>query len=172
VDEPPAGEAEAYQLLEGLRWGGAPDRCPHCGATGGCRYLKPRDGVRRTRTGAPTARRVWKCSVCRRQFSVLTGTVLAGSRVPVRTWLATLEAWGREGRPSAAAVAAGHGLTPEAARQLIRRVEATLGDRPATDPVRALLDVPTDEAARIRDRTPSRKRPRRQVGPAADYGRE
>src|SRR3954451_12174667 len=136
MQEPPASEAEAYERLEGLRWAGPPDRCPHCGAAGGCHYLKPRGGVRRPRSGAPTARRVWKCSACRRQFSVLTGTVLAGTRIPLRTWLATLEAWGRQGRLSAAALAVGEGLTAEAARQLIRRIEAALGERPPADPMR------------------------------------
>jgi transposase-like protein len=30
---------------------------------------------------------VWKCRDCRKQFSVLTGTVFHGSKVPLRTWL-------------------------------------------------------------------------------------
>lgn len=80
-------ETEAYLLLEELRWGGKPDACPHCGGMGRCYYLQPRQGARATRTGAVTQRRVWKCGHCRKQFSVLTGTIFHGTKIPVRTWL-------------------------------------------------------------------------------------
>jgi transposase-like protein len=83
-------EADAYKLLEELRWpGGKPDVCPHCGAVEKFYFLAPKDGgdTRKTRTGADTARRLWKCATCRKKFSVLTGTVFHGSKIPIRTWL-------------------------------------------------------------------------------------
>lgn len=82
-------ESDAYKLLEDLRWGGAPTACAHCNATGKFYFLKPQDGTtgRKTRTGANSQRRVWKCATCRKQFSVLTGTIFHGSKIPVRTWL-------------------------------------------------------------------------------------
>jgi transposase-like protein len=50
--------------------------------------LKPKNEAgRRTRTGNVSQRRVWKCKDCRKQFSVLTGTIFHGSKVPVRIWL-------------------------------------------------------------------------------------
>jgi transposase-like protein len=77
-------EADAYRWLEELRWGDRPV-CPHCGSDRKAYFLKPRNGqTRATRTGAGSARRVWKCANCRRQFSVLTGTVFHGSKIPVR----------------------------------------------------------------------------------------
>jgi transposase-like protein len=80
-------EADAYLLLEELRWAGRV-MCPHCGAFGRCFYLNPENGVSRlTRTGAVSQRRVWKCGDCRKQFSVLTGTIFHGTKIPVRTWL-------------------------------------------------------------------------------------
>ena len=46
-------EADAYMLLEELRWGGAPDTCPHCGGMDRCYFLEPKNGVgRATRTGS------------------------------------------------------------------------------------------------------------------------
>jgi transposase-like protein len=68
---------------------GQPDSCPQCGADGKFYFLAPKDGgeVRKTRTGQDTARRLWKCATCRKKFSVLTGTVFHGSKIPVRTWL-------------------------------------------------------------------------------------
>src|SRR5437899_585536 len=80
-------EASAYQFLEELRWGDRPV-CPHCGSVRPPYFLKPRqDEGRKTRTGTVTHRRLWKCADCRKQFSVLTGTIFHGSKIPVRTWL-------------------------------------------------------------------------------------
>ena len=64
-----ATEADAYMMLEDLRWGGEPvvpalrrDR-PHY-------FLNPANGTsRKTRTGTHSQRRVWKCRDCRKQFS-------------------------------------------------------------------------------------------------------
>ena len=51
-------------------------------------FVKPTNGVsRKTRTGADTQRRVRRCLSCRKQFSVLTGTVFHGTKVPLRTWV-------------------------------------------------------------------------------------
>ena len=162
-------DAAAYVLLERIRWGGAPAACPHCGAVGGCSYLPPRDGLTRpTRTGALSARRVWRCRACRRQFSVLTGTVLAGSRVPARVLVAVLTALAAGGPSRAREVAAAHGLTAEATRHLLRRVDAACSATGSGDPFAAVLGAAGGDE--LRDRTPARRRPRRQVGPSADYG--
>jgi len=62
--------------------------CPHCGSVAKHYFLTPANGKsRKTRTGAASERRVWKCRDCRKQSSVLTGTVMYGSKVPVRTWI-------------------------------------------------------------------------------------
>jgi transposase-like protein len=80
-------EADAYEFLEELRWGDRPV-CPHCGSIRKPYFLKPKDGSsRKTRTGSASQRRVWKCADCRKQFSVLTGTIFHGTKIPVRTWV-------------------------------------------------------------------------------------
>ena len=82
-------EADAYVFMERMRWGtdNGGLTCPHCGNEKAY-YLKPSNGVnRKTRTGTASERRVWKCAACRKQFSVLTGTIFHGSKVPLRTWL-------------------------------------------------------------------------------------
>lgn len=81
-------EASAYRFLEDMRWGDTPV-CPHC-ASENVVFLVPKNGsTRLTRTGADSARRVWQCreKACRKQFSVLTGTVFHGSKIPVRIWV-------------------------------------------------------------------------------------
>lgn len=80
-------EFDAYLLLERLRWEHGVV-CPHCASVGKHYYLDPANGrSRATRTGKPSQRRVWKCRDCRKQFSVLTGTIFHGTKIPVRTWL-------------------------------------------------------------------------------------
>lgn len=79
-------EADAYLLLEELRWANGVE-CPHC-ASAEASYIAPANGVsRKTRTGAMSERRVWRCLDCRRQFSVLTGTIMHGTKVSIRSWL-------------------------------------------------------------------------------------
>jgi len=82
-----ATEGDAYLLLEELRWADGVV-CPHCGSIAAHYFLKPANGVtRKTRTGRKSERRVWKCKDCRKQFSVLTGTIFHGTRISIRTWL-------------------------------------------------------------------------------------
>ena len=72
--------------MEQIRWPNGPS-CPHCGNEDRCYYLQPKNGVRRTRTGAVSHRRLWKCGACRKQFSVLVGTIFEDSKVPLSKWL-------------------------------------------------------------------------------------
>lgn len=119
---------------------------------------------------------MWKCGECRRQFSVLVGTVLQGTRLSLRAWVAVAQAAAGSSGPSTPdEVARRHGLSRDGARQLIRRLELAFGRHPVKageDPLAALLRIPAAEAARIRAATPPRVRPRPQVGPSADYGRD
>src|SRR6185437_10410675 len=82
-------EYAAYLLLEELRWpNGEPECCPHCATIGRQYFLNPANGAsRKTRTGRDSERRVWKCGHCRKQYSVLTGTVFHGTKISIRTWL-------------------------------------------------------------------------------------
>ena len=85
-------EAEAWALLERLRWNGTPV-CPHCGTADEAHYfLNARSGSRTTKKGTITYRRIWKCRDrdCRKQFSVLVGTIFESSHVPVSKWLLAL----------------------------------------------------------------------------------
>ncbi len=78
-------EDAAYDLMESIRWGTpAVPVCPHCGVIGEATRLQ---GQRKSRTGKLSERRVWKCRACRKQFSVLVGTVFERSHVPLAKWL-------------------------------------------------------------------------------------
>jgi transposase-like protein len=127
-------EAAAYEFLEDLRWHGRPV-CPHCGVIDGHYFLKPRNGVsRQTRTGAETQRRLWKCRDCRKQFSVLTGTVMHRTKIPVRTWLFVLyEMCASKNGISAREIERKYGLTPRTAWFMAHRVREAMRRGPSED---------------------------------------
>ncbi len=130
-------EADAYRLLEELRWNGHPSTCPHCGGIGRCYFLRPRDGVsRRTRTGSRSERRVWRCGHCRRSFSVLVGTVLHGTKVPIRIWsLVVVALCASDNGVAAAQIKRDYGLTAKTARFMLRRIRQAM----QRDPLALLL---------------------------------
>ncbi len=86
-------EEEAWLLLERLRWQDGAPVCPHCGTKDENHYyLAARSGHRKTRVKNISYRRIWKCrdKDCRRQFSVLVGTIFEDSKLPVSKWLLAL----------------------------------------------------------------------------------
>src|SRR4051812_37559341 len=89
VDRCPDDEA-AYRFLEGLRWPDGPI-CAHCGHDKAY-FLEPKNGIGRAsgKKRNISIRRVWKCAKCRKQFSVLTNTVMHGTKISVRTWVLVL----------------------------------------------------------------------------------
>lgn len=69
-------EDKAREYLEALRWPSG-TVCPHCGSVEGHYHLQ----------GKSHRKGVWKCKVCREQFSVTVGTVFERSKVKLNLWL-------------------------------------------------------------------------------------
>lgn len=124
-------EADAYELLERLRWNGEPV-CPHCGVIGKAYYLNPANGVsRKTRTGSVSQRRVWKCAACRKQFSVLNGTIFHGTKIPLRTWLfVVFEMCASKNGVSAREIERKYDLTPKSAWFMVHRIREAMKREP------------------------------------------
>ncbi len=81
-----SNESAAWEYVEELRWNGTPE-CPRCGSQD-VFYMAPRtDELRTTRTGMKSFRRVWRCRGCKKQFSVLIGTIFEGTKIPLSKWL-------------------------------------------------------------------------------------
>jgi transposase-like protein len=120
-------EAAAYAYLEELRWGGTPV-CPHCGNEDRCYFLTPANGkTRKTRTGAATQRRLWKCGKCRKQFSVLTDTVMHGTKIPIRTWVFVMfEMCASKNGVSAREIERKYGICPRSAWFLTHRIREAM----------------------------------------------
>ena len=124
-------EAAAYEFLEELRWHGEPV-CPHCGSIAQHYFLTPRNGIsRETRNGKQTQRRLWKCKDCRQPFSVLTGTVMHRSHVPVRTWvLVFFELCSSKNGVAAREIERKYGLAPKSAWFLLQRIREAMKREP------------------------------------------
>jgi transposase-like protein len=124
-------EADAYALLETLRWEDG-IVCPHCGSLAEHYFLKPANGVdRKTRTGSRSERRVWKCRDCRKQFSVLTGTIFHGSKIPVRTWLMVIfELCASKNGLAAREIERKYDMAPKTAWFLLHRIREAMKREP------------------------------------------
>jgi transposase-like protein len=124
-------EADAYLLLERLRWEHGVV-CPHCGSVGKHYFLTPANGTSRaTRTGSRSQRRVWKCRDCRKQFSVLTGTIFHGTKIPVRTWLMVVfEMCASKNGVAAREIQRKYDLTPKSAWFMTHRIREAMKREP------------------------------------------
>jgi transposase-like protein len=129
-------EGDAYLYLEEMRWSGRPV-CPHCGSVGEHYFLNPTNGrSRKTRTGAASERRVWKCRDCRKQFSVLTGTIMHGSKIPVRTWIFVIfEMVASKNGVAAREIERKYGLASKSAWHMMHRLREAM----KRDPLAGLL---------------------------------
>lgn len=124
-------EAEAYRVLEILRWGGRPV-CPHCGSVAKHYFLTPKnDEGRLTNRGKVSQRRVWKCKDCRKQFTVLVGTIFHGTKIEIRTWLLVIyELCSSKNGVSSREIERKYGLTPKSAWFLLHRIREAMKREP------------------------------------------
>lgn len=121
-------EADAYAYMESMRWPDGPV-CPHCHSRERHYFLTPKSGTgtRKTRTGAETQRRVWKCKSCRKQFSVITGTVFHGTKVPLHTWLMVVfEMCASKNGVAAREIARKYGVAPKTAWFMTNRLREAM----------------------------------------------
>jgi transposase-like protein len=124
-------EGDAYAYLERMRWGDQPV-CPHCGSVRKHYFLNPANGkARKTRTGSPSERRVWKCADCRRQFTVLVGTIFHGTKIPVRTWVFVIfEMCSSKNGVAAREIERKYGLTAKSAWFMMHRIREAMKREP------------------------------------------
>jgi transposase-like protein len=153
-------EGDAYALLERLRWPNCPV-CPHCGNEKAY-FLKPKNGVSRA-TGPKrtmSQRRLWKCAACRKQFSVLTGTIFHATKVPIEVWLMVMvQMCSAKNGISAREIERMHGVTPETAWYMLHRLREAM----KRDPLAGVLPPPRQPWAP----SPIRRRVRVQVSDPA-----
>jgi len=96
------------------------------------RYLVPANGVsRETVRGKQSERRVWKCRDCKRQFSAITGTVMHGSHIPIRTWLFVIfEMVSNKNGVAAREIERRYDLHPKSAFDMLHRIREAMANGP------------------------------------------
>jgi transposase-like protein len=105
-------EADAYSYLENLRWNGTPV-CPKC-ATTDVRYVEPSNGVSRT-------------TACKKQFSVLTGTIMHATKIPVRIWVMVMfEMCSSKNGVAAREIERKYGMNPRTAWHMLHRIREAM----------------------------------------------
>ena len=115
VEFPDEQSAQDYFIKQ--RWGGS-IRCP---------YSCPRPKIYRVSSPAQP----YKCPVCRRRFSVKTGTIMEGSKVPVRTWLLVMWILGKSKKGvSSIQLAEMTGLTQKTVWYMCHRIRQACSDEP------------------------------------------
>ena len=133
-------EASAYKFVEELRWPDGVAVCPHCGNEGAT-YIEPTNGKSRaTRTGAQSQRRVWRCLSCRKQFSVITGTVMHGTKVPLRVWvLCFFEMASSKNGVAAREIERKYGVCCRTAWHLMHRIREAMKRDPLVQSMRGVV---------------------------------
>ncbi len=128
-------EADAYQLLEEWRWHGTPV-CPHCGSINDHYFLTPQDpsGVRKTNRGSTTQRRLWKCKHCRKKFSAITGTIMHGTHIRIRTWVFVIyELCANKNGIAAREIERRYDLTAKSAWFMLHRIREAMAYGPGAE---------------------------------------
>lgn len=114
-------EEEAYKLFESIRWENG-IICPHCGSIG-ADFIESENGYRKTRTGKATYRRIWRCCSCKKQFSVLVGTIFEDTKIPLSKWLfAIRELCSDKNGISSCELARKYGITQKSAWFMLQRI--------------------------------------------------
>jgi transposase-like protein len=97
-------------------------------------YIAPTNGLSRaTAGGSQSERRVWKCQPCRKQFSVLTGTMMHATKIPVRIWVMVIfEMCSSKNGVAAREIERKYGLCPRTAWHMLHRIREAMSHDDAT----------------------------------------
>jgi transposase-like protein len=120
-------EAAAAEFLEKQRWGDKP-ACVHCGSTSV--YKMTGDGPE-----GRSARFLWRCRECKKQYTVRIGTVYEESRIELRHWCYAFWRASTSKKGVAALEISRHcGISYKSALFLMTRVRFAMAPEPATAP--------------------------------------
>lgn len=119
-------ERAAVEFMEEQRWGAEPS-CPHCGVVGESYQMRDR------KTGARSARYLWRCRACGMQFTVRVGTVFEDSRIPLMHWcLGFWLACSSKKGVSALQIKRLTGLSYKSALFMMHRIRFAMADAPGS----------------------------------------
>jgi transposase-like protein len=120
-------EKVAREYVEDMRWGGNPV-CPHCGAF---KPYKLKDG------------KTYRCKdkTCKRDFTVLVGSIFENSKIPLSTWMAALYLLtGHKKGISSLQLGRDLGVTQKTAWFMTHRIRLIMGE-PEPAPLECIVEV-------------------------------
>lgn len=129
-------EDEARERLEKIRWPDGPI-CPHCGLIGDSYRLNGKAGSKK-----PVRKGVWKCKGCRKQFTVMVGTIFSGSHIPLHKWLMAiyLLCTSKKGM-SAHQMHRMLGITYKSAWFLVHRIRYAMSQPPLSNKMKGIIEA-------------------------------
>ena len=102
--------------------------CPHCGHKG-ANFIQAREGS----ILPQSARRLWQCKSCRKQFSAMTGSIFHGSKVPLRKWLfVVFEMASNKNGMAAREIERKYGVAPKTAWFMAHRIREAMKTKART----------------------------------------
>jgi len=128
--------ARAREFLEAQRWPRG-SVCPHCGTVNEAYRLAPRFGGRtHARQG------LWKCGVCRAQFTVTVNTIFEGSHIPLHQWLVAIDRLS-PGRKDIGVRELQRllGITYKSAWSMAQRIRSAMSQKPAAPGSKGRLEA-------------------------------
>ncbi len=134
-------ENEAYKFIERIRWANGVV-CPHCGIVWKATLMNPKNGNRTTKKGTVSYRRIWKCRECRKEFSVLVGTIFEDSKIPLSKWiLAMHEMNAAKNGVSSCELARKLGITQKSAWHLGHRIRFGMAHSPLEAKLKGIVEA-------------------------------
>lgn len=108
-------EERCREYLADLRWRGKP-KCPHCDNEG--KVWINKDGKK------------YKCSACKKQFTVTVGTIFHGTRIELRDWFYAIFLFGNHKKGiSSVQIAKDIGITQKSAWYMLQRIRQIMRER-------------------------------------------
>ena len=113
---------------------------------------------------------MWKCGACRKQFSVLTGTIFHGTKVPLRTWLFVIyEMCANKNGIAAREIERKYEVTAKTAWFMLHRLREAMKRGPLAEVMLRARSSPTrrSSAARRQQPAPAAATATRRLRPAS-----
>jgi transposase-like protein len=143
-------EDQAREFLEKKRWPDGPV-CPHCTCREVYKLTAKLGSTRPVRKG------VYKCSSCRKQFTVRIGTILEESKIPICKWLMAIHLMTSSKKGvSSHQIARECGITQKSAWFLNHRIREAMKKEPMASMLQGTVEV---------DETYVGGKPRKGTGP-------
>jgi transposase-like protein len=128
-------ESKARAFLESKRWPGGRVICPRCSGDGYA--LTPKPGSK-----CPVRPGVYKCRLCRQQFTVRIGTIFEESKIPLSKWLMAIHLMTAAKKGiSSHEVARRVGVTQKTAWFVCHRIREAMREEPMTSLLAGAVEI-------------------------------